>query len=535
MMRSMYSGVAGLRNHQIRMDAIGNNIANVNTYGYKSSRVSFQDALNQTLRGASAPSPDGSRGGINALQIGLGMNVACIDILQTQGSLQNTGKITDCAIQGDGFFILTDGQREWYTRAGNFQMERDGRLVCPSNGLLVRGWMADSVGNINTNASPTEIQLPVGQIIAPLATTEMELSGLLHPAINGDLSYTALNCVEPISGANCSVQITITPTGFNTYSWTLTTNPAVATIANGTGTITIDPVTNLVTAVTNPGGPPTIDLLADALPPETVTIPVIGAANGGTFTIGGAFTPATAQGAFDPVQPLVTSTTVYDSLGVDHVVTTTITKIATNSWSWSSSNELGTVVGNGVLSFDNNGKLIGATTVLSSPDWITWTPVGANTLRIVPDFSGIRQDAEAPLREVNVSPTEIISPYQNGYAAGHLQGFNIDKLGVIVGVFSNGINQNLGQLALANFNNPGGLIRSGDTLFEESNNSGPAMIGRAGNSGRGLVTPGAIEMSNVDLSAEFTDMITTERGFQANSRIITTSDEMLQELVNLKR
>ncbi|HEX3047302.1 MAG TPA: flagellar hook-basal body complex protein [Bacillota bacterium] len=385
MMRSMYSGVAGLRNHQIRMDAIGNNIANVNTVGFKSSRVNFQDALSQTMRGASAPAADGTRGGINALQIGLGMNVACIDILQTQGSLQNTGKITDCAIQGDGFFILTDGQREWFTRAGNFNMERDGRLVNPSNGLMVRGWTADTLGNINTNAPPDEIQLPVGRIIAPLATTEMNFGGLLHPGINGDLSYTTLNVVEPVSNANCSVQITITPTGFNTYTWTATTDPTRATIVNGTGTITIDPANNQILAVT--GGPMTVDLLGDAAanPAEAVTLPVGGTlADGSFFSIGGNYTPATAQGTFEPVQPLVTVSTVYDSLGVAHDITTSVSKIATNTWTWSCQNDLGAGVGSGVLSFDTTGRLVGATTnpppAGVAPDWIAWTPTGGKSL-----------------------------------------------------------------------------------------------------------------------------------------------------------
>jgi flagellar hook protein FlgE len=166
---------------------------------------------------------------------------------------------------------------------------------------------------------------------------------------------------------------------------------------------------------------------------------------------------------------------------------------------------------------------------------MTFTPPGANLLSIVPNFSAIMQVAEKPLTKAYISPTEISSPIQDGYPAGMLQGYDIDNAGIVTGVFSNGRNLNLAQIAIANFTNPGGLTQAGDTMFEESNNSGAAQVGAAGRNGRGLVTPGAIEMSNVDLSAEFTDMIVTERGFQSNSRIITTSDEMLQELVNLKR
>ncbi len=534
MLRSMYSGVSGLRNHQLRMDAIGNNIANVNTVGYKSSRVSFQDALNQTFRGAAAPASNGSRGGINAMQIGLDMNVASVDVLQTQGNLQNTGVMTDCAIQGDGFFILSDGMQEWYTRAGNFQMDENGSLVNPSNGLFVRGWMANNAGTINTNASVADIQLPVGQIIAPRATTEIGFNGLLQPDINGELNYPALTVTDSGSGQSATIEFDVVPINFYQYQVTVSTNTPGVTVGPWTGDITLSvgpaPPEGEVTVNTGAA-----NFVVDFGGGNTVTVntPVVGTANGGTFDTIAPDPIRTAAGDFEPVQSLVNTTRVYDSLGVAHTITTTIGKTALNTWSWTSTNELGTTVGNGALTFDSTGKLIAATT--ANPYWIRWTPLGANTIDITPDFSAIRQNSELPLTVSYISPTEITSPFQDGYPAGTLQGFNIDKSGIVTGVFSNGQSQSLAQIAIANFTNPGGLIRSGDTIFQESNNSGPAQIGAAGKNGRGLITPGAIEMSNVDLSAEFTDMIVTERGFQSNSRIITTSDEMLQELVNLKR
>ncbi|HEY8391169.1 MAG TPA: flagellar hook-basal body complex protein, partial [Capillibacterium sp.] len=141
MMRSMFAGVSGLRNHQTRMDVIGNNIANVNTVGYKTSRVTFADTLYQTLKGATAP--QNNRGGINPQQVGLGVSLASIDVLHTPGNLQTTGVNTDLAIQGNGFFILSDGNQEYYTRAGNFSMDTSGRLVY-SNGLQLQGWLADN-------------------------------------------------------------------------------------------------------------------------------------------------------------------------------------------------------------------------------------------------------------------------------------------------------------------------------------------------------------------------------------------------------
>ena len=187
MLRSMFAGVSGMRNHQIRMDAIGNNIANVNTVGYKSSRVTFQDTLSQTIRAATAPQRE--RGGMNAFQIGLGMSVASVDVLHTQGNLQMTGKTTDLAIEGDGFFILGGGAERYYTRAGMFTLERDGRLVYPSNGMLLMGWMADDEGVIDTNQPLTGITLPIGTTIAPTATREMIFTANLDASINGSLTY----------------------------------------------------------------------------------------------------------------------------------------------------------------------------------------------------------------------------------------------------------------------------------------------------------------------------------------------------------
>ena len=406
-------------------------------------------------------------------------------------------------------------------------MERDGRLDNPSNGLLVRGWMADTLGNISTNTPVTNIQLPVGQSIAPLATTSVEFGGKLHPAINGELKYPALTVTEA-GGQTATIEFTVTEIGFNQYhvvaaSNTATLVPAFATdiTLNATGNVANSTV--MATFDVDLGG----GNLVTVTPPTNFGLP----ANGGTFSVTSAGdTGGPSQGLFHAVQPLVTTTRVYDSLGIDHTITTTVTKTGINNWSWSSVNELGNAIGNGTLAFSNTGQLLAST---GGP--LTWTPLGAQPLSITPDFSKISQNAETPLITKYICPTEINSPSQNGYPSGTLQGFNIGKSGIIDGVFSNGVNQALAQIAMANFTNPGGLIRSGDTMFEESNNSGPAQVGAAGKNGRGLVTPGTIEMSNVDLSEQFTDMIVTERGFQANSKIITTSDEMLQELVNLKR
>jgi flagellar hook protein FlgE len=417
MMRSMFAGVSGLRNHQIRMDVIANNIANVNTIGFKKSRVTFQEMLTQTMRGAS--SPQNNRGGTNPQQIGLGMSIASIDTIHTDGGTQSTGQMTDLAIEGDGFFIVRSGTDEFYTRAGNFSFDTEGNLVNPANGLKVMGWMGD-VEKIPENLS--SIVITKGQPIGAQATTEIVY------------------------------------------------------------------INNL-----------------DANTPD-----------GSSYQV--------------PMK-------VYDSLGRSHTIYIEFTKVDTlnNEWSYTVTSPTWTINGadTGTLIFDTSGQLdIAATRAANGatdPDIVntfSFDPDAADTVTIMPNFFGLTQNAQE---------TTVVAHSQDGNPPGSLRTITIDTTGTITGVFSNGINKELAQIALAAFDNPSGLLKVGDNLYQKSNNSGDSRIGQAATGGRGSIAPGSLEMSNVDLSEEFTQMIITQRGFQANSRIITTSDEMLQELVNLKR
>jgi len=413
MLRSMFSAISGLRGHQIMMDVIGNNIANVNTVGFKSGRVNFQDILSQTLHGATAP--QGGIGSINPAQIGLGMTVAGIDVLQTQGNLQSTGKTTDMAIQGDGFFIESDGAGTYYTRDGAFDIALDGSLANPASGMKVQGWQADAAGNIDITQPITNIVIPIGQRTTALATSSVSLNGNL-----------------------------------------------------------------------------------DA-----------GAAVGATVP---------------------TTMTVFDSLGISHSVKITFTKTAANEWSWAATKDpadagvaisgLVPGVNSGTLSYTSGGVFSASTGTLSFtfPDGATATAPAINLTQMT-QFSGTSQPAGQT----------------NGFTSGTLVTFAVGNAGQLSGVYSNGQTQVLGQIALAGFLNSAGLLRAGKNNFAATSASGAAQVGTAGTGGRGSVTTGALEMSNVDLATQFTGMITAERGFQANGRVITTSDEMLQELVNLKR
>jgi flagellar hook protein FlgE len=410
-LRSMFSAISGLRAHQTKMDVTGNNIANVNTVGYKSSTTVFQDTLSQIIRAGGAPAAD--RGGTNPAQVGLGVKVAAITTNWTQGATQSTGRSTDFMIEGDGFFVTRSGTEQLYTRAGSFDFDGAGRLVTP-DGSVLQGWMADSAGVINPNAPIGDLSVPYGQIVNPLQTS----SGV----VEGNL-------------------------------------PA-------------------------------------------------GAATG------------------DSVQ---TGITMYDSQGVAQKVFYNFTKLAAaNTWELDVVHEDGTVlVNNASVVFNASGAL----TTPAAPGTIApFTPPVATypswTSPVTIDLSGLSQFGGA---------NTVTAPEQNGYALGSLQSFQLGNDGTIMGVYSNGLRQPLGKLALASFNNPGGLEKAGGSSFRVGDNSGVANVGVAGVGGRGVLNSGALEMSNVDLAEEFTGLIVAQRGFQANSRVITSSDEILQDLVNLKR
>ncbi|HHV79719.1 MAG TPA: flagellar hook protein FlgE [Firmicutes bacterium] len=408
MMRSLFSAVSGLRSHQTAMDVIGENIANVNTVGYKTSRVIFKEMFSQTIKGAS--SPTGAQGGTNPQQVGLGVSLSSVDTIHSQGNLQPSGRITDMAIEGNGFFVLKEGERRYYTRAGNFDLDANGVLV-DSAGRRVLGWMAtNGVFGTRTDSTLTAITIPIGQ------------------------------------------QINATPTTRAAWYHNLDSR----------------------------------------------------AVNGTTRT---------------------TSMVAFDSLGNAHQLTVTFTKVDVNKWDWSVSGSGGvTASGSGHLVFDTTGNL--QSSIVVDPVTVDLSALGANNLTIQMDFSRVTQNADD-------STVELAE--RDGAPPGSLETVSVDELGVISGVYSNGLSRPLAQVALAMFPNPGGLSKSGAGVYEESNNSGPRQIDQPGSGGRGKIAPSALELSNVDLANEFTAMITTQRGFQANSRVITASDEMLQELVNLKR
>ena len=411
MLRSMFSGITGLRAHQQMMDVVGNNIANVNTAGYKAQNAVFETVISQAVKSPAAPVAAGqaieNQGGQNGLQIGLGVAIGGVSTNFNQGSAQLTGVSTDFMIQGDGFFVANNGTENLFTRAGAFTTDAEGQLVTP-DGSIIQGWMANATGVIDTNGVIGDIALPVSTYVAPVVSDALTVSGNIPKAL----------------------------------------------------------------------------------------------ANAGTVT---------------------SAITVYDALGTTATATATITKTGANAYTMSINGGAAVVV-----AFDAaTGALAGGQ---ANPITVTGGNVPADNIAngqaYVVDITGLTEYA---------SPSSFAVTNQDGQGVGALSTFTTTADGQLIGVYSNGVKQPIAQLAVANFNNPNALEKVGDTTYRNTVNSGVALIGEAMADGRGSIQGGTLEMSNVDLAGELTNLIVAQRGFAANSRTLTATDEMLQELMNIKR
>ena len=416
---SFSAGLSGLNANGAYLSVIGNNLANINTVGFKASSVTFMDLVSQTMGGSSQ----------NPMQIGLGVTTGSISPIFSQGALANTKEATNVAIQGGGFFVVRGSGGNSYTRAGNFTFDSDGKLVTP-DGNFVQGYTTvnATTGAIVTTGSPGDIRVPPGVLRAPVATT------------------------------------------------------------------TIRTQTNLNAA----------------------------AAVGDTHT-------AAVQ--------------IYDSLGQPHVATILYTKTAASTWSYEvtvptteATGTAGTVLGTtqigaaGTVTFNGTGALLTpiADVVLAGPT--TWVN-GATAAPVTWDlFDG----TTASLTSYTATSTNS-SISQNGSAAGQIDNVSITSDGTIMATFGAGQQVAVAQLALATFNNPKGLLKLGSSKYGESQAAGIANVGTAGSGGRGSLVGSALEGSNVDIAQEFTQMILAQRGYQANSKTITVSDELMQDTLNLKR
>ncbi len=424
---SLFSGVSGLNANGSAISIIGNNIANLNTTGFKASTATFADVIGQDLAGSSGTS-----------QIGRGVFLSSVNPTFTQGSFETTSSALDLAIDGDGFFMVEDSSgATFYTRAGQFDMDKDGNIVNP-DGLILQGYQVDSAGNITGTIDDLTISSSTSP---PRATTDAEI------AANLDSSSTipaAFDVTDPTSTSNFS-----------------------------------------------------------------------------------------------------TAMTVYDSLGNGHLVTVYFRKSAEaatgNTWEWYAVVDGAELTGGvtaiqaqGTIDFDTTGAMDTVTTTLSDFDFSGGaTQSQAITFDFGSTIAGGGTGLDGTTQFGSTSAT--VSQNQDGYSSGALQGFSIDQEGLITGLFTNGQTRVLGQVVLSTFSSPDGLTMMGSNLYAESFESGQPIVGAPNTAGRGGIFANSLELSNVDLGSEFINLITAQRGFQANSRIITTTDEILGELVNLKR
>ena len=401
MIRSMFTAISALSAHKTYMDVVSDNLANANTTGFKASRSKFKSQHTELISPGSAPSDE--TGGVNPSQIGLGSRMSAVTPSFTQGSLEGTGRNTDMAIQGNGFFIYRNGEEQYYSRDGATQVDADGYMVNESNGYRLQGWLANDTGSGLT----IDTSQPVGDIQLPLNTSQARATSAVT------------------MGGNLSSETTIGDSYDVTFG-------------------------------------------------------------------------------------------IYDSLGAVQDVNVTFTRTSNTEWDWTASGDSGTIV------FDSDGQYTSGSGSVTIPG-----TSGAAATTFNMDLESITQLSKS---------SDATAQYQDGLAAGGFTSFKISNpTGRVYGIYTNGEQQLVGQIALSSFVNPVGLKRTNQNMFEDGLNSGEPSIGVANTGGRGSVNSGYLESSNVDLAREFTNMIVAQRGFQASSRVISTSDEMLQELVNIKR
>ena len=630
MMRSLFSGVSGLKNHQTRMDVIGNNISNVNTTGFKSSRVNFTDMLSQNLSGASSPQ-DGI-GGTNPKQIGLGSAVGAVDMLFTNGSVQSTGVNTDLALSGSNtLFVVNTGSGTAYTRNGDFQFDAEGNYVQAGNGYYVQGWMADDKGELpasKTGGNMGNIQIKAGRTMAPAASQQAVYTNNLNSEIPLITKISGGEAVMPTTGTDAGAKV-----GKDTASATVYTNGGGNYIlAAKSGATATDTYVASDTAVAVPGTntnsvinsftpPPTdgtggTEKLTVTLTPagsmtgtsfvvtydgattkfvDGSTPPIVLTTSASSFSVGSQISNADGTKSYTISDPQVTNavinqvTQAKDSYAEDDEVVATANSPVTLKLNDGSTQQVTTgkyAMGESVpiittlsvygtegsvhevpmyftrvdaknniwrVSLDNSGgtktKLPDAaetakrTTVELDPNARTlkfddhgvFVKGGGNFELTLLNGEQEQQKVSLNFEQVTqYASSSTIAGNADGNAAGTLASIAIDKTGTITGTYTNGMKRTEAQVAVAQFTNPGGLSKVGESLYEESNNSGKPNVNTAASFGA-TITPSALEMSNVDVANEFTDMIITQRGFQTNSKIITVSDEMLETVVNMKR
>ena len=595
MMRSMYSGVAGLKTHQTKMDVIGNNIANVNTVAYKSQSVTFSELMYQTTQSASGPNATTGTGGVNARQIGLGVKSGAINTnISSQGASQTTNNPFDIMITGDAFFVVSNGQENFFTRDGSFYVDGGGNLAMTSNGYNVMGWGVDpeTMDIKQDTVQPLRIMAPDNLTYPPEATSKAYLSGIIDKNDTNVTSSSGKNVNLQIYddlGYSYTVRFNLkSSTEEGTYGLEMTgildennNKINLGDFKFGTGEkVNLPRETSLImdskyawttggfglvggTVHTNDQIKAALNVAS--IDPENAVVKDLMTAYGlesvedfdnYTFSYKD-YVPATdkkGSGTFTLKQLLINDNIQVDGVNVEPktILAAEVSKGNATAVNIATDVGMNAMMGN----LTSNGKMIDGYLVKYDPTTGVFQSVGTGetiTLNLAEITVDVGTDKKSKFEniEIDFSTTTM---YNNsgsstiaatsgdkdglgtGRKLGEMSGISIQQNGMIYASYDNGQTKLLGQIAVAEFANASGLEKQGDNLYSATLNSGEFDgIGVDITAGGGYMNTGVLEMSNVDLSAEFTEMITTQRGFQANSRIITVSDTLLEELVNLKR
>lgn len=505
--------LSGLNASSEDLSVISNNLANMNTVGYKSSTANFQDLFYQQI---------GTSGNGNPEQIGEGAQVGSVDSQFTQGSIQSTGVPTDVAIQGQGFFVVNKNGAQEFTRAGNFSIGANGQLMTTDGGEVM-GYAAVN-GVVSPSSTVSPITIPSGLVIPPKASTQFSVAMTLDSD-----DGTAVSAASQQTGAGIA-PATVLATG-GTLNFSDGTNNFTYTSAAG------DTLNTLVTAINaNPNfmaslaGNSLIITAKNGQPVNFTANTLTDAATGTEAETFAASGTAVAAGSFS------TPITVYDSLGATHVLTANFTKTATNTWTYTLTIPAADVgqtgnpvtVNSGTLLFNGNGQLVSPANNVAiqvnnladgaGPLNLTWNLLDSNGAGLISQVSG---------------PSAATATQTDGYASGALQTISIASNGTIDGVFSNGQTLAVGQLALASFANSQGLMQNGSNTYLSTLASGQPTIGAPNAGGLGSVTGGALEQSNVDIATEFANLIIAQRDYQANAQTVTTLDQVSQYAISM--
>jgi flagellar hook protein FlgE len=546
MSNALLAGVSGLQAHQTMLDVAGNNLANVDTYGFKSSRTTFGELLSQTMREATQPTTNG--GGTNPQQVGAGVKVASIDRNMGQGNLVFTGQPLDMAIEGSGYFALSDGQKDVYTRVGAFAVDADFCLVNPSSGFRVQRIGSEGVAEGFQNASSNDIRIPYDVALPAKATESVTFTGNLSAdsgttpttsLISSGMQYTEAGGVASRDSLLFGLDQASGLAPGDTIGITGTTAAGTAvnsTLTLGAGTTVNDLLDAITTAF--PGSVASLSngeiRLTDSTAGYSQTdlnLAYTSSAGTGTFTLPSYFKILQAGG--EDVRD--TNVEVYDSQGVGHVLSVAFARTKTpNTWDA----VLSSMTGDGYMddrrvkgiTFGSDGSYGG----------ITGTDEPVFRLRFGFSVTSV-QDVQLKLGNPGQfdglsqfgGPSTVAASGQDGYEAGYLASLSVSRDGTLVGMFTNGVRQNVAALKLATFQNPAALESLGGGMFTASANSGDPLPTKAQSGGAGSVNGGSLEKSNVDMASEFVSLIQAQNGYQANARTIRVTNDMLQELASL--